>query len=134
MAGAENRGRISGGSSFEASAGYSRAVLDGEWVFVSGTTGFDYAAGTIDEDVSAQARQAFRTVDWALREAGATLADVVRARYYLASRQDWPAFAAVLADIFADIRPAATCVVCGLVDPRMKVEIEVTARRVWPVS
>lgn len=120
---------ISGGSEFEAAAGYSRAVVDGDWVHVSGTTGFDYAAGTIDDDVAAQGRQAFENIAWALGEAGLGLQDVVRARYYLTRQEDWPAFAAVLADVFRDIRPAATCVVCGLIDPRMKVEIEVTARR-----
>lgn len=119
---------IDGGSDFEAAAGYSRAVIEGDWVFVSGTTGFDYAAGTIADDVTEQARQAFRTIEWALREAGAGLCDVVRARYYLTGQEDWPALTAVLAEVFGDIRPAATCVVCGLVDPRMKVEIEVTAR------
>ena len=120
---------ISGGSAFEAAAGYSRAVVEDDWVFVSGTTGFDYAAGTIVEDVAGQARQAFRNVEWALGEADADLSDVVRARYYLTRQEDWAAFATVLAEVFVDIRPAATCVVCGLVDERMKVEIEVTARR-----
>ena len=120
---------ISGGSEFEAKAGYSRAVVDGDWVHVAGTTGFDYSAGTIDEDVAAQARQAFKTIAGVLGEAGLGLADVVRARYYLTHQEDWPAFAEVLGDVFADIRPAATCVVCGLIDPRMKVEIEVTARQ-----
>ena len=124
-----SRRLISGGSEFEARAGYSRAVVDGDWVHVSGTTGFDYAAGTIDDDVAAQARQAFENIAWALKEAGLDLKDVVRARYYLTQREEWPAFAAVLADVFADIRPAATCVICGLIDPRMKIEIEVTARR-----
>ena len=120
---------ISGGSDFEAAAGYSRAVVDGDWVHVSGTTGFDYAAGSIDDDVAAQARQAFVNIAWALGEAGFVLGDVIRARYDLTHQEDWPAFAAVLAELFRDIRPAATCVICGLVDPRMKIEIEVTARR-----
>jgi len=123
---------ISGGSEFEAAAGYSRALVEGDWVFVSGTTGFDYAAGTIADDVTAQARRAFRTIEWALREAGADLSDVVRARYYLTGQEHWPALAAVLAEVFGEIRPAATCVISGLVDPRMKVEIEVTARRRSP--
>ena len=123
---------ISGGSGFEAAAGYSRAVIEGDWIFVSGTTGFDYSAGTIADDVASQARQAFRTIEWALREAGAELSDVVRARYYLTGQEDWRSLAAVLAEVFGEIRPAATCVVCGLVDPRMKVEIEVTARRRVP--
>ena len=120
---------ISGGSEFEAAAGYSRAVVDGDWVHVSGTTGFDYAAGNIDDDVAAQARQAFENIAWALGEAGLGLKDVVRARYYLTQQDDWLAFAKVLKEVFRDIRPAATCVVCGLIDPRMKIEIEVTARR-----
>ena len=120
---------IDGGSAFEAAAAYSRAVVDGDWIFVSGTTGYHYAAGTIDEEVGAQARQAFCNVEWALGEAGADLSDVVQARYYLSRQEDWEAFATVLAEVFADIRPAATCVICGLIDPRMKVEIEVTARR-----
>lgn len=123
-----SRRLISGGSDFEAVAGYSRAVVEGDWVFVSGTTGFDYAAGTIAEGVEAQVRQTIRNIEWALREAGADLADVVRARYYLARQEDWPTVASVLGDTFGDIRPAATCVICALVDPRMKVEIEVTAR------
>ena len=124
-----SRRLISGGSEFEAKAGYSRAVVDGDWVHVSGTTGFDYATGTIADDVAAQARQTFENIAWALGEAGLGLADVVRARYYLTRQEDWPAFAEVLADVFADIRPAATCIICGLIDPRMKIEIEVTARR-----
>ena len=124
-----SRRLISGGSEFEALAGYSRAVVDGDWVLVSGTTGFDYAAGTIAEDVAAQARQTFENIAWALTEAGLGLKDVVRARYYLTRQEDWPDFAAVLGEVFGDIRPAATCVICGLVDPRMKIEIEVSARR-----
>jgi enamine deaminase RidA (YjgF/YER057c/UK114 family) len=120
---------ISGGSAFEAAGGYSRAVVDGEWVFVAGTTGFDYAAMTIAADPAEQARQAFRNIEWALGEAGATLADVVRARYYVPNQGDWPAILPVLAEVFGTIRPAATAVFCGLVDPRMKIEIEVTGRR-----
>ena len=120
---------ISSGSTFEAEAGYSRAVVDGEWVFVAGTTGFDYAQMTIAEDPAEQARQAFRNIERALAEAGAKLADVVRARYYLPDLADWPAIVPVLGEVFATIRPAATALVCGLVDTRMKIEIEVTARR-----
>ena len=119
---------ISSGSPFEAAAGYSRAVVDGEWVFVAGTTGFDYAQMTIADDPAEQARQAFRNIKWALAEAGAKLADVVRVRYYVPDIGDWPAIVPVLGDAFAAIRPAATALVCGLVDPRMKIEIEVTAR------
>ena len=124
-----SRRRISGGSEFEARAGYSRAVVDGKWVFVSGTTGFDYAGGTIADDAAAQTRQTLRNITQALGEADLSLKDVVRARYYLTCQEDWPAVAAVLAEVFGEIRPAATCVICGLVDSRMKIEIEVTARR-----
>ncbi len=120
---------ISSGSPFEAEAGYSRAVVDGEWIFVAGTTGFDYARMTIAEDPAEQARQAFRNITAALAEAGASLADIVRVRYYVPAIADWPDIVPVLGEIFGTIRPAATALVCGLVDPRMKIEIEVTARR-----
>jgi enamine deaminase RidA (YjgF/YER057c/UK114 family) len=120
---------ISSGSPFEAAGGYSRAVADGEWIFVAGTTGFDYAAMTIAEDPAEQARQALRNIAAALAEAGATLADVVRARYYVPDPADWPHIMPVLGEAFATIRPAATALICGLVDPRMKIEIEATARR-----
>jgi enamine deaminase RidA (YjgF/YER057c/UK114 family) len=120
---------ISSGSPFEAEAGYSRAVIDGEWIFVAGTTGFDYAQMTIAEDPAEQARQAFRNIAQALAEAGGSLADVVRVRYYVPDITDWPAITPVLGEVFGTIRPAATALVCGLVDPRMKIEIEVTARR-----
>ena len=120
---------ISPGSTFEAEAGYSRAVVDGEWVFVAGTTGFDYAAMTIAEDPAEQARQAFRNIEKALGEAGAKLSDVVQVRYYIPDLADWPMIVLVLGEAFGSIRPAATALVCGLVDPRMKIEIEVTARR-----
>jgi enamine deaminase RidA (YjgF/YER057c/UK114 family) len=120
---------ISSGSPFEAEAGYSRAVVDGEWIFVAGTTGFDYARMTIAEDVAEQVRQAFRNIEAALGEAGASLADVVRVRYYAPNPSDWPLVVPVLGEVFGAIRPAATALFCGLVDPRMKIEIEVTARR-----
>jgi enamine deaminase RidA (YjgF/YER057c/UK114 family) len=120
---------ISSGSPFEAAAGYSRAVVDGEWVFVAGTTGFDYARMTIAADAAAQARQALANIEAALAEAGARLGDIVRVRYYLPDPGDWPQVASVVGEAFAAIRPAATALVCGLVDPRMKIEIEVTARR-----
>jgi enamine deaminase RidA (YjgF/YER057c/UK114 family) len=119
---------ISSGSPFEAQWGYSRAVVDGEWVFVAGTTGFDYARMAIADDPAEQARQALRNIEMALTEAGAGLVDVVRVRYYLADPADWPAVAPVLGEVFGTIRPAATALVCGLVDPRMKIEIEATAR------
>ena len=120
---------ISSGSRFEAEAGYSRAVVDGEWIFVAGTTRFDYAAMTIAEDPAEQARQVFRNITAALTEAGASLADIVRVRYYVPDIADWPKIVPVLGEVFGTIRPAATALVCGLVDPRMKIEIEVTARR-----
>ena len=120
---------ISSGSPFEAEAGYSRAVVDGEWILVAGTTGFDYAQMTIAEDPAEQARQALRNIAAALAEADASLADVVRVKYYLPNIEDWPHIVPVLGEAFATIRPAATALVCGLVDPRMKIEIEVTARR-----
>jgi enamine deaminase RidA (YjgF/YER057c/UK114 family) len=120
---------ISSGSSFEAEAGYSRAVVDGEWVFVAGTTGFDYGRMTIAEDPAEQARQAFRNIEKALVDAGASLADVVRVKYFVPDAADWPAIVPILGEVFGAIRPAATALVCGLVDPRMKIEIEVTARR-----
>ena len=120
---------ISSGSSFEKQAGYSRAVVDGEWIFVAGTTGFDYARMTMAEDPAEQARQAFRNIETALAEAGASLADVVRVRYYVPNAADWPLIVPVLGKVFGTIRPAATALFCGLVDPRMKIEIEVTARR-----
>jgi enamine deaminase RidA (YjgF/YER057c/UK114 family) len=120
---------ISSGSPLEATVGYSRAVVDGEWVFVAGTTGFDYARMTIADDPADQARQALRNIAAALNEAGADLADIVRVHYYLPDLADWPKIVPVLGEAFAAIRPAATALVCGLVDPRMKIEIEVTARR-----
>ncbi len=123
-----SRRLISSGSEFEKTIGYSRAVVDGEWVFVSGTTGFDYAAGTISEDVVEQTRQTLRNIDAALIEAGASMADIVRANYIITDRDDWPVVSAELGNVFGDIRPAATAIIAGLVDPRMKVEIQVTAK------
>jgi enamine deaminase RidA (YjgF/YER057c/UK114 family) len=120
---------ISSGSPFEAEAGYSRAVVDGEWIFVAGTTGFDYTRMTIVEDPAEQTRQALRNIESALAEAGATLADVVRVHYYIPEAADWPRIVPVLGEAFGAVRPAATALICGLVDPRMKIEIEVTARR-----
>ena len=123
------RRRISSGSSFEAVAGYSRAVLDGDTVFVAGTTGFDYATMRIEDDPLAQCHQCFRNVAAALAEAGCTLDDVVRVRYYLTEVRLFDELAPVFGHYFARARPAATAIVCGLVDPRMKLEIEVTARK-----
>lgn len=123
-----HRRLISSGSSFEATAGYSRAVVDGEYVHVSGTTGFDYAAMTIDNDITAQTHQCFRNISAALGEAGCTLDDVIRVRYYLTDMASFGPLAPIFGQYFARARPAATAIVCGLVDTRMKIEIEVTAR------
>jgi enamine deaminase RidA (YjgF/YER057c/UK114 family)/quercetin dioxygenase-like cupin family protein len=120
---------ISSGSSFEKAVGYSRAVVDGEWVFVSGTTGFDYETMTISADPAAQTRQALANVARALEQAGASFADVVRVHYIVPHADDWQEITPVLGEHFGTIRPAATAIVAGLVDPRMLVEIEVTARR-----
>jgi enamine deaminase RidA (YjgF/YER057c/UK114 family) len=123
------RRRISSGSTFEEQIGYSRAVVDGDWIHVAGTTGFDYATMTIADDVVAQAEQAIANIEAALREAGSSFADVVRVRYLLPDREDFEPCWAVLRRVFGAARPAATMQVCGLSDPRMRIEIEVTARR-----
>ena len=120
---------ISSGSTFEEQIGYSRAVVDGDWVHVSGTTGFDYATMTISDEVVAQVEQALANVAAALAEAGASFADVVRVRYLLSRASDFEACWPVLRRAFGDVRPAATMQECGLSDPRMKFEIEITARR-----
>lgn len=120
---------ISSGSSFERDIGYSRVVVDGEWAFVAGTTGFDYAAMTISDDVAEQARQTLENIAAALAEAGFSLADAVRVNYILPTAEDWPACWPVLREYFGEIRPASTMLVAGLADPRMKIEIEVTAKR-----
>ncbi len=120
---------ISSGSRFEAEIGYSRAVVDGDWVFVSGTTGFDYATMTISDDVVAQCEQAMRNIDAALKEAGASMADVVRVTYILPRREDFEPCWPVLKKYLGDVRPAATMIQAGLADPRILIEIEVTARR-----
>ncbi|MFD0521558.1 RidA family protein [Paractinoplanes durhamensis] len=120
---------ILSGSAFEEQIGYARAVVDGDDVHVSGTTGFDYRAMTIAEDVVEQAEQTIRNIEAALAEAGCTLADVVRVRYLLPERDDFEPCWPVLRRAFGAIRPAATMMVCGLADARMKIEIEVYARR-----
>ena len=120
---------ISSGSSFEALAGYSRAVVDGDDVFVSGTTGFDYARMTIDDDPVAQTHQCFRNIAQALQQAGCSLDDVVRVRYLITDAALFEALAPIFGEYLRRARPAATAMVVGLVDPRMKLEIEVTARR-----
>jgi len=124
-----NRRLISSGSTFEREIGYSRAVIDGEWVFVSGTTGFDYQSMTMSDNLLEQAEQSLRNITSALEQAGASLADVVRVTYILPQASDFPACWPVLRKYFGDIRPAATMISAGLADPRMRIEIEVTARR-----
>jgi enamine deaminase RidA (YjgF/YER057c/UK114 family) len=120
---------ISSGSTFEEQIGYSRAVVDGDWVFVSGTTGFDYASMTISDDVVEQTDQCLRNIRSALEQAGASLRDVVRVTYVLPDATDFPRCWPTLRKHFGDIRPAAMMISAGLADPRMKIEIEVTARR-----
>jgi reactive intermediate/imine deaminase len=123
---------ISSGSAFEAVAGYSRAVIEGDTVYVAGTTGFDYATMRIADDAVEQCRQCFRNIAAALAEAECTMDDVVRVRYYLTDVRLFEVLAPVFGEYFARARPAATAIVCGLVDPRMKLEIEVTARKPAP--
>jgi len=124
-----HRRLISSNSSYEAQIGYSRAVVDGDFIFVSGTTGFDYASMRISDDVAEQCRQAMHNIASALKEAGASMADVVRVRYVLPRRADFEACWPVLKEYLGEVRPAATMLEAGLYDPRMKIEIEVTARR-----
>lgn len=118
---------ISSGSKFEAEIGYSRAVVQGDWVFVSGTTGFDYATMTIADDVAAQTDQCLKNIDAALRQAGSALRDVVRVTYVLPNGDDFPKCWPVLGRYFGDVRPAAMMIAAGLADARMRIEIEVTA-------
>jgi enamine deaminase RidA (YjgF/YER057c/UK114 family) len=123
-----NRRLISTGSPFEKQIGYSRAVVEGDWVFVAGTTGYDYATMTMPETARLQCRNAMETISAALADAGATLDDVVRVRYILPDAKDWPECWPVTSAAFATSRPAATMIVAGLQEPEMKIEIEVTAR------
>lgn len=118
---------ISTGSPFEKAAGYSRAVAQGPWCFVAGTTGYDYASMTIPDGVAEQAQNAMSTIAEALEEAGFRLADVVRVHYYVTDAAFADAVFLVVGAYFRDIRPAATMTVCGLIRPEMKIEIEVTA-------
>ena len=120
---------ISTGSPFEKTAGYSRAVIDGDFAFVAGTTGYDYATMTMPADVTSQSRNCFRTIEAALKEGGFAMADIVRATYYVTDAKDVDAHFAVCGEVLGDIRPAATLlIVVGLARPEMKVEIEVTAK------
>ncbi len=122
-----SRVRVSQGSPFETQIGYSRAIVEGKWVFVSGTTGFNYDTMDIAEDVVTQAEQCLKNIAWALEQADSSFEDVVRVRYILPNAEDFEPCWPVLGKYFGDIRPAATMMVSGLLDPRMKIEIEVTA-------
>jgi len=120
---------ISSGSKFEQEIGYSRAVVDDEWVFVSGTTGFDYATMTISDNLPDQTEQCLNNIQSALRQAGADFADVVRVTYVLPDAARFPDCWPILRKYFGSVRPAAMMIAAGLSDPRMQIEIEVTARK-----
>ena len=120
--------RISTGSPFEAQIGYSRAAVVDGWVFVAGTTGYDYATMTMPETVEEQCSNALGTIGRALAEAGASLEDVVQVRYILPEKADWPACWPVVSKAFAEARPAATMISAALQEPEMRIEIEVVAR------
>ena len=120
---------ISSGSSFEREIGYSRAVVVGDWVFVSGTTGFDYQSMTIADNLADQTEQCLRNIRSALEQAGAGLQDVVRVTYVLPKAEDFPQCWPILRQHFGEVRPAAMMISAGLADPRMLIEIEVTAYR-----
>lgn len=118
---------ISTGSPFEKAAGYSRAVVQGDWCFVAGTTGYDYVTMSMPDAVEDQARNALGTIARALAEAGFAMADVVRAHYYVTDRAFVQKVYPIFGEAFGEIRPAATLIVCDLAEPEMKIEIEVTA-------
>lgn len=122
-----SRQLISSGSKFEAEIGYSRAVVAGDWIFVSGTTGYDYATMTIADDVATQADQCLKNIEAALNKAGSSLKDVVRATYVLQDGSEFEACWPVLKKYFGEVRPAVMMITAGLADPAMKIEIEVTA-------
>jgi enamine deaminase RidA (YjgF/YER057c/UK114 family) len=124
-----NRKLISSGSTFEEQIGYSRAVVQGDWVFVSGTTGFDYSTMTIAEGIVEQTEQCLKNIVSALEQAGSTLQDVVRVTYVVPKADEFPDCWPVLRKFFGEIRPAAMMISAGLADPRMRIEIEVTALR-----
>jgi enamine deaminase RidA (YjgF/YER057c/UK114 family) len=124
-----SRKLIGSGSPFEERIGYSRAVVDGDWIFVSGTTGFDYSTMTISDSILEQAEQSLKNIDAALGQAGSSLEDVVRVTYIVPNAVDFEQCWPVLRKYFGEVRPAATMIAAGLADPRMKIEIEVTARK-----
>lgn len=120
---------ISSGSPFEAQVGYSRAVVDGDWCWVAGSTGYDPETRAMPDAVAEQAANALKVIEVALAEGGFALSDAVRVTYYLTDAAYWDEIVPVLGAAFGKIRPAATCIVCGLIRPEMKIEIEVTAKR-----
>ena len=120
---------ISSGSAFEEKMGYSRAVVDGEWLFLSGTTGFNYTSMTISDDAAAQTDQAFLNIKGVLEGAGFSLADIVRVTYYVPNPADFDACVPVMGKYLGTVRPAASAVSAILIDPRIKIEIEVTAKK-----
>lgn len=120
---------ISSGSTFEQEIGYSRAVVEGDWIFVSGTTGFDYSKMTISDDLLEQAEQCFRNIEAALEQAEASLQDIVRVTYVLPDAADFPKCWPVFRKYLGEVRPAAMMLSAGLSDPRMRIEIQVTAHR-----
>jgi len=123
------RQKISQGSQFEEEVGYSRAVIDGSWVFVSGTTGFNYTDMTISDDVVEQVVQCFKNIDWALEQAECSFEDIVRVRFIVPDRSDFRRCWPVIRSYLGNVKPASTMISAGLADPRMKIEIEVTARK-----
>ncbi len=128
MGNRNQRRQISSNSHFEALVGYSRALVDGDYVHVSGTTGFDYASMTIDDDAVAQTHKCFENLREALAQAGCGLDDIVRVRYLLTDAALFERLGPIFGGYLGNARPAATAIVVGLVDPRLKLEIEVTAR------
>ena len=124
-----SRRLISSGSSFEREIGYSRAVVDGDWVFVSGTTGFDYSNMTISDDIVEQTEQCLKNIGAALTEAGSGFDDIVRVTYVVPNANEFPLCFPVLKKYFGEVRPAVMMIAAGLSDARMKIEIEVTARK-----
>ena len=120
---------INSGSTFESTIGYSRAVVHGNWIFMSGTTGFDYGDMSISNDIVDQTRQCFENIIMALKQADAQLSDVVRVTYIVPTASEFELCWPVLREYLGDIKPAATMISAGLADPRMKIEIEVTAIR-----
>ena len=124
-----NRRLISTGSAMEKAAGYSRAVVQGDWCFVAGTTGYDYETMVMPEDVETQTRNCLATIASVLDEAGFKMADIVRANYYVTNQAHAERVFPVLGEAFGEIQPAATMIVCGLVNEEMKIEVEVTALR-----